>query len=429
MAMNKKLYALCAVALSLIGALASAVTIWLHFLYLLDPSRAPSFCKVSATVQCAAVITSQYSELFGQPLGVFGLVYFLFLLAVAAVVMVSLLRGSPQAVGLLVLGSWAGVLSSCGLFLLSKFVIKAVCPACLIIYLTTIALGVISWLLVEGRVWVAIAQGVLTSLAFPLMLSGGRGRGALAAGWLIAFGGVVIMLAALLVRDSIAARIEHIMGKELEQEIAQVILRWRNSSPAELQIRTKGVERDFAIGSDSALVTLVMFSDYECPHCRDFYLELRVLLAEFKDQIRIIHKHFPLDQRCNPLILESLHQNACLAAEFARCAGEQGRFVEADDYLFSLPSIEEQESAEVVAADIRKGAQALSLDSRAMEGCFASGRQRAAIDADIKLADRLKVEGTPTVFINSKRFEIPNVYVIERLLKQEFNLAPVHGPE
>ena len=71
---------------------------------------------------------------------------------------------------------------------------------------------------------------------------------------------------------------------------------------------------------------------------------------------------------------QSFHEHACYAAEFARCAGEQGAYWKAVDYLFTLPAIEEKKSAQVVRRSIYNGWAALDLDEQALKECLDSDR-------------------------------------------------------
>lgn len=85
---------------------------------------------------------------------------------------------------------------------------------------------------------------------------------------------------------------------------------------------------DYILGSKDkeAKITIFEFSDFQCPFCQKFQLNINQALAEYKDKIRIIFKHFPL---------RSIHPNAQKAAEAAECAGLQGKFWEYADELFA----------------------------------------------------------------------------------------------
>jgi protein-disulfide isomerase len=95
---------------------------------------------------------------------------------------------------------------------------------------------------------------------------------------------------------------------------------------------------------------------------------------------------------------------------FSRCAGEQGRFWEALDWLFSLPELEGYLSpAELRQTMLTRGAQGLELDPEGLAECMDSPRQVKKIQDDIAVADKLGLESTPAFWINGKRFPKPTV--------------------
>src|SRR6266849_5547482 len=82
---------------------------------------------------------------------------------------------------------------------------------------------------------------------------------------------------------------------------------------------------DHAIGLENALVTIVEYGDFECPNCKQAAPAVKLLLNHFKDRIRFVYRHFPL---------EEVHPQAVHAAESAESSGRQGRFWPMHDLLF-----------------------------------------------------------------------------------------------
>jgi protein-disulfide isomerase len=138
-------------------------------------------------------------------------------------------------------------------------------------------------------------------------------------------------------------------------------------------------------GSDEAPVTIIEFSDYECPYCRRWHLEVWPQIQEaYGDQIRLVYRDFPLT---------SIHANATPAAAAANCAGEQGLYWAFSERLFSMelglsPSAYDQYATE------------LALDIDTFKACLESGDQNDEIMADYEYAANLGVRSTPTFFIN-----------------------------
>jgi len=154
-------------------------------------------------------------------------------------------------------------------------------------------------------------------------------------------------------------------------------------APPRTEIATAGFP---ARGPATAPVTIVEFSDFECPFCARLFPTLQIVEKIYLDRVRIVYRQFPL-RRIHPL--------AQKAAEASLCAGEQGRFWEMHDSLFG-----DQEHLTVDALKAR--AVALKLDTAAFNACLDSGKEAAAIDKDIEEGAKAGVTGTPAMFVNGR---------------------------
>jgi protein-disulfide isomerase len=139
-------------------------------------------------------------------------------------------------------------------------------------------------------------------------------------------------------------------------------------------------------------VTITEFSDYECPHCRQAHSQLRNIVAQFPDRVRLVHRHFPLDQACNRSIERPFHESACRAALIAECAGHAGRFWEANDTLFELANSLDTRSTKQIAADLK-------LDPTALDRCM-QGEGLVDVKNDVEVGIALKLEGTPSFLVD-----------------------------
>ncbi len=144
------------------------------------------------------------------------------------------------------------------------------------------------------------------------------------------------------------------------------------------------VDDDPILGPKDAPITIIEFSDYECPYCRKWHSETFALLMQtYPGKIRFVYRDFPLT---------SIHPNAQAAAEAADCAGEQGKYWEFSEKLFGGQSLSPQVYSQY-ASD-------LGLDTNAFEACVTSSRYQAEVTADLEWAANLGVRSTPTFFIN-----------------------------
>jgi protein-disulfide isomerase len=154
-----------------------------------------------------------------------------------------------------------------------------------------------------------------------------------------------------------------------------------------------------ALGPADQVVTLVEFSDYECPFCIRHFTqtmdEIRTRLID-TGQIRYVFKDFPIDQ---------LHPGAIRAHEASRCAAEQGKFWEMHARMFSAPGTHSDVGLEAHAAQA-------GLSAPAFAECLASGRTKADIASSISLAADLGATGTPSFFIGLRNPETDDVKIV-----------------
>ncbi len=151
---------------------------------------------------------------------------------------------------------------------------------------------------------------------------------------------------------------------------------------------------DRSLGPDDAPVTLVEYSDYQCPDCWRAHAEVKRLLASHGDRFRFVFRQFPLI---------SVHAQALPASKAAEAAGRQGKFWQMHDKLF------DSEGA-VSDADINRYAEELELDVvRFGEDMQDPAMERAIRDGRV-MGARSGVNGTPTFFINGIRYEAAPVY-------------------
>lgn len=143
---------------------------------------------------------------------------------------------------------------------------------------------------------------------------------------------------------------------------------------------------DHIRGNVSAPVTLVEFSDFECPFCERIYPTLKQVLANYADKVRLVYKYFPL----------SFHPNAQKAAEAAECASEQGKFWEYHDKLF------ENQAAGFSTDKFKQWAGELNLSNSQFNECLDSGKYAQKVQADFQEGTKKGVSGTPTTFVNGQ---------------------------
>jgi protein-disulfide isomerase len=156
-------------------------------------------------------------------------------------------------------------------------------------------------------------------------------------------------------------------------------------SPPDLPMTSVSEGSSPALGPADAAVTVVEYSDYECPSCRKNHEIIKKIREKFQGKIRWVFKDFPLDR----------HKDSKYMAEAARCAGEQGRFWEFQDLMYTTDSNPD-------LALMKQDAQSLNLNVNQFSECLESGRNLAVIDKDKQDAKESGVSSTPTFIINGR---------------------------
>lgn len=144
-----------------------------------------------------------------------------------------------------------------------------------------------------------------------------------------------------------------------------------------------------SFGPLDAPITLVEFSDFECPYCTMAAGAVNKIKTDYKGKVRVVFRQFPL----------SFHPNAHLASQAALAAHAQGKFWEYHDKLFANQKALQR-------ADLDKYAKELKLDMGKFKKALDEGTYKAQVDKDMEMAKTVVVQGTPTMFLNGER--VPN---------------------
>lgn len=161
-------------------------------------------------------------------------------------------------------------------------------------------------------------------------------------------------------------------------------------------------------GPENAPVTIIEFSDYQCPFCQKVHPTLNEVLAKYPEQVRLVYRHFAI----------ASHARAKPAAHAAECAGAQGKFWEYHELIFANTSA-------LTDADLEKFAKTAGLDLKEYRRCMKENRFSNKIDQDLADAEAVGIEGTPTFVINGRVLTGAKPYKeFERIIEEE--LAAQH---
>lgn len=179
-----------------------------------------------------------------------------------------------------------------------------------------------------------------------------------------------------------------IMGATLVIVVAVAVMLGNKSAPKPVDLATLVNPTSQAVGPAEAKVTIVEFSDFECPACKAVQPALDEVLNKYKDKVRFVYREFPLTQ----------HTLALGAAQAAEAAGLQGKFWEMHRVLFT-------KSPELSKDNLIKYAMELNLDVAKFAADMDSGIVQERIQQDLTDGKKAGLKVTPTFFINGTRFD------------------------
>ncbi|MCB9785293.1 MAG: DsbA family protein [Deltaproteobacteria bacterium] len=158
---------------------------------------------------------------------------------------------------------------------------------------------------------------------------------------------------------------------------------------AEMVTKQQGTDAP-SFGPADAKVTIVEYSDFQCPYCSKAAETAHKIKEKYGDKVRFVFRQFPL----------SFHQNAMPAAQAALAAAEQGKFWEMHDKMFANQNALGRE-------DLEKYAQEIGLDMSKFKAALDNSTFKEKVDSDQKLGESVGVQGTPSMFIGAERIENP----------------------
>jgi protein-disulfide isomerase/uncharacterized membrane protein len=363
-----------------IGACLSADLLRLHVNVHTNPDY-QSYCAMSERVNCETVAASDWAVMAGLPVALWGLLFYVALAGLAVWGLRPRLRVPGWPFGALF---WLSAAASAGavfFFVISHFVIESVCIVCAGTYLVNIGLLVAAW-----RELRRVGKPPLLALRDELVVVVARPAPRLAYA-------TVFALALVACWTTLPTY-------------------WKvdvSTGPGGLSVGTTGDGHPW-IGARNPEVEIVEYSDYQCPHCLRGHGEMRRLVEAYPDRVRLVHRNFPLDRRCNPEIRKPFHAEACFYARVAHCAGEQGAFWEANDYLFRNGRRRDR----VTVGEI---AEALGRDAGELQTCVDGSAAARSVQEDLAAGRARSIRGTPTFVIEDRIYpgRIPDEVIAEAL--------------
>lgn len=327
-----------------------------------------SFCALSRAINCDTVSQSQYAIFLGIPVPVWGVIGYVFVLLLLLIAGTRAAR--PKRVwAMLVVVALLYSGYSLVLAVISHFYIHSYCIMCIVSYGINFLLLFFSWL-----VWRRFeVGGFMINLRQDLTFLWQKSQFSTAVFLPFCAGAMILWF----------------------------------SIPAYWSLKPEAIAADVAtgqtddghpwIGSENPPLVITEFADYLCFQCNKMHFYLRQLASRYPGKIKIIHRHFPMDNAVNPIVQKPLHQGSGLLALLAIYAGTEGRFWQMNDYLFA-------NARGAAKIDLRTVADAVGMDYNKLAQSIRVPRIRQQLHADIIDGLKLGITGTPAFLIDGRLY-------------------------
>jgi protein-disulfide isomerase/uncharacterized membrane protein len=325
-----------------------------------------SFCALSKSINCDTVSQSPYSIFIGIPVPVWGIIGYAFILFLLPFAW-SKEAQKQKMWSILFFISLAFSIYSVILAYISTFFIHSYCMMCIVSFGINFLLLYYTWIIRKRFDKLSIVKGMKLDIAFlwqkkkktlPIFLS------------------TLCIVAFLLISfPSYWNFTPPVLSKSIPIGITDDGYPW--------------------VGAKNPKIVIMEFTDYQCFQCKKMHFFLRKLVEKNSDKIRLIHRHFPMDHKYNPIVKEPFHVGSGAMALFAEYAQIQGKFWEMNDVLFAIAG-----STNVL--NIKKLADRVGLDYRALSYSINNKIIRYKVKHDIAIGMKLGINGTPGYVIDGK---------------------------
>ena len=379
-----------AAALGSVGFAVSGLLTYLHLRAVADPRGYESFCNIRPGVNCDAVALSKYAVVLGVPNSVYGALFYVLAVAVAAVGWRAARDDRVRAAGHLFVLCTGALLYSFYLGGISYFRLKTLCIFCTVLYGVNLTLFLVVGSLARGSP-VRLLRDMIADATRFARARPGVTAAACVAGLMVLglFGGLEIRA-----RQDAADR--------FVVEYAEIV-------PVDMP-RLRGI----SFGPEQAPVTVVKFYDYRCSACRQAYGLLKPLLDRYPSQVRLVIKAFPQCYDCHESEDPRELPVPCIAPLVARYAYDRGKWWDVADALFEeYPRFETWE-------DVVEAAAAAGLDTTALADGIMEGRFLDELRRDMRGVRSLGIDEVPTFVVNGRVLPVvPSRRMLDAVVEHE----------
>jgi protein-disulfide isomerase/uncharacterized membrane protein len=375
---------------SFVGWIVSAYSVWHREVLLTSGTKEGSFCSINSKIDCDVVALSKYAELFGFSTAGWALIFYGVFFISAISLYFNLVDNATDRIlfknRLLFYFSGISLVPTSFLAFQSAFALKTLCLLCLALYVCNIVIFYFS--LKNYQLTKPQSEPLVVNQAFLIM------------------GAVVALLnTGLFFVFQYSAR-----GTGLSKDVVDSAI----YSHTIQKNRVFNTENAPSTGPKDAKVTLVEFSDFQCPFCAVSARTLPVAIKKFEGQVRVVFKNYPLDSACNKNLEAGMHPLACFTAKAGWCffkeKGDEA-FFDFKKHLFAnQDSIKTQDF--VLNAAMERG-----MDKAKLIECIQDPATHETIVGQIEEGKAADIRGTPALFVNGKNVPTgPLPFMLQKII-------------
>lgn len=381
----KKKYLIAAAISSIVGAVIAAVSTIQHMRLLREGFENASFCAVSERINCDVVNGSTYSEIWGIPIAWLGLIFYLLIVAFS-VTSVLRKKDSRATIVISLIASISAILFSAYFAYISFFILEVICFECVSMYIINIMLLLFIYLALGvplGGIMRFFKDYISALLRRPSNLG---------------FKPQVLRHTAVALAFFFVGWIAIAQLEASEKVIA-------GASTVDDKVKAFYMQSEHSLeidpswtvwGNPDAKVTIVEFSEFQCPFCKVAAFNVKPFLQEFKKDIRFFFVNYPLDNACNENMAGPMHESACMAAKGGLCANKLGDFWGYHDFIFKN---QRKLSQELVSSFVKEK----GWNEDDFTACMNSPEVDGMVKSQIKSGEKIHVDGTPSIYLNSRK--------------------------
>ncbi len=353
--------------LAIAGLVDSIYLSYSHYLNYTDVGY-NSFCAISRAINCDTVSQSPYSIFLNVPVPIWGALGYLALIFIISASKCNK-QNKTDLWNLIFLVSIGYSLISIVLALVSTFLVRSYCIMCILSYSINFMIGFVSWIVLrrfDVRPFFLRTQGDIRFIKENLRF--------------FTSGGIGLLIVTMVIWFAIPQY-------------------WKLSLSQDLSGLNTGVTEAGSpwIGAEKPAMTITEFTDYMCFQCKKMHFHLRKLVAKYPDRIRLVHRHFPMDNEYNPLVAEPYHSGSGKMAMIAIYAQAKEHFWEVNDFLFDIATEKKDFNTRIIA-------KFMGVNKREVVAALGNKHLRLWLKHDIAVGLDLGITGTPTYVIDGNLY-------------------------